>query len=796
MSLLKGFKANKAITTLLESDSMHSSECRDAVSTIKKIGPGAISKLIDALAEAPKESAVEQLLVELLNDKTLSLYADGLTDPDKNVVAGVMRVLASGKGYDANRLYELFDDPEIPKNVLVQVLLTKKASLKANTLLGMLDKVSKNVRQLIFRVLEEIATEDSLPHLLKYVNNDDPSVRLHIIRTMGRFSNPRAAEALLAALKDPHKMIRQSALEGLAQSKVDISPRHITPMLRDPDLTVQAKAIETLIQRHHPETVKYLIDILQDDSEYVRRAAVEVLNEVGDPAAIKDLLNAMKDKDWWVKVRAADALGSIGGPKVVEAVLTLIKDKDEFLRRSAIEILNAIKDERAFDYLVEALQDPDWWVRERAADALASMGDKRAIGPLIEVIKSHPESSGIAIQALIQLDDKSAIRPLLEQLHSAEPSAQKDILNALSTLADDSHQNSIEGAVTQLIQTTSNNDVREAAEATMQTMIASIQPNSSAGTSQPSISEGSNEMLLDLSDPAIATTPSHEVMLIDPEALSAGEILANRYRVIKKVGKGAFGVVLLVEDQMVNEEIILKFLNPHMASDDSVIKRFVHELRYARRITHENVIRIYDFLTFGRSNAISMEYFKSHSLSYEMHTNKSWNFKRAIKIFIEICKGLRVAHSVDVVHRDIKPANILIGDNDVVKVVDFGLAAAATQTDSRITKSGLLVGTPTYMAPEQIRAKKIDCRTDIYSMGVMMYELFTGAPPYKGEDHMATLFQHIEGKAVAAKEKNPKIPDALNSIIMKAMAKKPEDRYQKVEDMEKDLQALYDQGDQ
>ena len=795
MSLLKGFKANKAINVLLESSSVHTPECRDAVSTIKKIGPSAINKLIDNLAEAPRGSAVEELLVDLLNDKTLSIYIDGLTDPDKNVVAGIMRILATANGYDANRLYELFDDPEIPKNVLVQILLSKKKSLKANTLLGMLEKVSKNVRQLLFRVLEEIATEDSLPHLLKYINNDDPSVRLHIIRTMGRFSHPRAGEALVSALKDSHKLIRQSALEGLTHSKAEVSPRHITALLRDPDLTVQSKAIEALIQRRHPETIKYLIDILQDESEYVRRAAVEVLNEVGDTGAIKDLLTAMKDKDWWVKVRAADALGSIGGPKVVEAVLSLIKDKDEFLRRSAIEILNAIKDERAYDYLVEDLRDSDWWVRERAADALASLGDKRAIGPLIELIKSHPESCSVAVQAVIQLDDKNAIRPLLDQLQSADPSAQKDILNALGSLADDSHQSSIEGAVTQLIQTTKNEDVREAAEATMQTMIANIHPSQqSQHNEQPSISESNDEMMLDLSGNVKSNTTQHEVTLIDPEALTAGEILAGRYRIIKKVGKGAFGVVLLVEDQMVNEEIILKFLNPHMASDESVIKRFIHELRYARRITHENVIRIYDFITFGRSSAISMEYFKSHSLSYEMHSNKSWNLKRAIKIFIEICKGLRVAHSVDVVHRDIKPANILIGPNDVVKVVDFGLAAAASQTDSRITKSGLLVGTPTYMAPEQIRAKKIDSRTDIYSMGVMMYELFTDSPPYKGEDHMATLFQHIEGKAIPANEKNPKITAALNIIIMKAMAKKPEDRYQKVEDLEKDLQALFDSG--
>jgi serine/threonine-protein kinase len=187
-----------------------------------------------------------------------------------------------------------------------------------------------------------------------------------------------------------------------------------------------------------------------------------------------------------------------------------------------------------------------------------------------------------------------------------------------------------------------------------------------------------------------------------------------------------------------------------------------------------------------------MEYFHSHSLAYEIKNSLNKDFKRNTMILIDICKGLEVAHKLNVVHRDIKPANILVDENDIVKVVDFGLAAAASQGDaSRITKSGILVGTPTYMAPEQVRGRAIDTRTDIYSLGIVMYELYTGRPPYKEQDHMATLFKHVEGNAPPAKEKNPEISDELNRIIMRAIHVNPEERYQSVDELLNDLMEYY-----
>jgi HEAT repeat protein len=786
MSLLNSLKANKAISTLLESDDMHDPAVISAISKIKDIGHNAVPRLIDALLDSPGNKLLESLLISLLDNKSLPEFIDGLTDTNRALVSSIARILATSNTYDPNKLLHYVDDPEIPKNVLLQILIARKSKLSLRKVIGLLDKADKNKRALAFHLIHAVATPDIIPFLLQYIDDPDLNTRLQVLRTIAKFNTDAVRNVLIKSLSDSNKIIRQTALEGIAAQNISVPASVICPLLRDPDVSVQAKAIEALIRLKDPATVSNLIEILNDDSEYVRRAAVEVLNEVADPRAIKNLLSAMRDTDWWVRVRAADALGSIGGPRVVEAVLGLLQDKDEFLRRTAVEILNAVKDERAYFYLIQALADEDWWVRERAVDALGQLGDTRAIPELFNTMNNYPESAHIIVQSLVKLGDDSIVQQLLHKANEASGELRKELMLAISEFAkkeDLDQSTSLQDVKTRIM--SSGNIQDTSLESSKPTVL-----NQSLPTSVTGKKEENSAGILDLS----ASNANVEVaQVFDATKFTPGYIIANRYRVIKQIGKGAFGVVVLVEDMMVNDEIILKFLNAHMSSDENIIQRFIHELRYARKITHENIIRIYDFITFGRSYAISMEYFNSHSMAFEMKMNKNPNFKRMLQIFIDICKGVGYAHSRDVIHRDLKPANILINENDEVKIVDFGLAAAASSADSRITRTGILVGTPTYMAPEQVRARAIDQRTDIYSLGILMYEVFVGRAPYKGEDHLATLFQHVEGKAVPAHQANPKISEALDAIIMKAMSVNPEARYQTAEELMKAIENLLEQ---
>jgi len=270
---------------------------------------------------------------------------------------------------------------------------------------------------------------------------------------------------------------------------------------------------------------------------------------------------------------------------------------------------------------------------------------------------------------------------------------------------------------------------------------------------------------------------------LDIQTLKSGDIIEGRYKYIDRIGRGAFGTVLLMEDTVVDERLILKFLNPNVSNDEEVMKRFVHELRYSRKITHKNVIRIYDFLYIQGNYAISMEYFPSHTLGAEVVNEKPLELKRAVQFGMDICTGMTVAHQVGIVHRDLKPANVLINQQALLKIVDFGVAAAHREGDTQLTKTGYVIGSPKYMAPEQILGKKVDERADIYALGVIMYEMVTGVPPYSRGDHMSVMYQHVQGKARVPQEVNPALPPGLSDLVMKAMAVDKAKRFQSMDEL-------------
>ncbi len=783
--MLDRFKAKKAVETILFDTDESSPDVKEAAATLRSIGASAVPHLIDALQYNRNSATIENLLLALLEPRTESRYLKALSSEDTYILGGVARVLARSKRINPSHVMHLFKRPDVSKNAIVHILRAHPSGLDVQGLIDLIPDIETQYQRVFFKLIEDTARESVIPRLPALAADEDPEVRHLAARLLRKFDSPQSVQLLLGLLEDPHRTVRYAALEGLGHTRQEISAKSIVPLLRDPDMTVQNKAIETLARVKAPDTVMLLIDILQDPSEYIRRAAVEVLNEVGNEHAIKDLISALRDKDWWVKVRAADALGHIGGPKVMDAIFRLIKDEDEFLRRTAVEILNQTKDERAFQYLSEALNDSDWWVRERAADALAGIGDKRATPALVHMMNNHPEGAQVAIRALATLNDPAAIKPIVRQLSVKDDGVRKEALQALAQITDAAHSPLVQNAIAKAVRV-SHGEIKNLADEAIQMLVRQYgdQADQSGETAVMDETDGSNQTMIDL-----AGTPGTEGSTAGI-SLEPGTVVGDRYKLLKRIGEGAFGIVMLVEDIVVNEQIILKFLNPRVASDESVVRRFVHELRYARKITHENVIRIYDFLTFDGNYAISMEYFPSHSLGEEIRSGRSKNLSRSLHLLQSLLVGLDFAHRANVVHRDLKPANILIDNSDHLKIVDFGLAAAATSSDSRVTKSGILVGTPTYMAPEQARGQAIDQRTDIYSLGVMMYEMFTGKPPYTGSDSMAILFKHVEGNPKPPHELNPEIPAELEAIILKAMSVDRAARYQSVDELSGALHRL------
>ena len=796
MSFLSTMKAERLIADIKASGDPTSDGARKALIKLASMGSAAIDPIIEALSSSDKKEtlAYVDVLTGLIDAKSFPLITKGLSESNPRAVAGIAWALSGSKNYPPALLLDLLSQENVSKPAVLDVIAAHKSRFSVRELLTAAYSQEPNEKAALFRIVAEIADDSSVPDLLARIDSKDPVGRMHIINILSRFNQPAVSRAIQNQLKDPNKLIRQAALLALTRLDGPINVQQVCQLLRDPEIEVQNKAVDVVIKANDPETMRYLVDVLKDENEYARRAAVEVLNEIGTPKSIKHLLEAIKDDDWWVRSRAGDALGKIGGPKVVDAVLALIRDQDPDIRRSAIEILNQTKDERAVSHLIEATKDADWWVSERAVDALAEIGSKRAVPRLTEMLQTgQARSVPVVLRALAKLGDHKIIEPVLQTLSRPEKEIRVEAMNALAKVADERR---VEHIRLQLqAQQASNEDptVQQAAARALQeidnrhsTSVVAAGKKAAQFTAEPA-----KTLLMDnreLEQVVKSAEQQAQAQKLDIATLKPGDIIEGRYKFIEKIGKGAFGTVLLMEDTVVDERLILKFLNANVSQDEEMMKRFVHELRYSRKITHRNVIRIYDFLYVRGNYAISMEYFPSHTLGGEIVNEKPVPLKRAVRFAMDICTGMAVAHQVGIVHRDLKPANVLINEEGLLKIVDFGVAAAHREGDTQLTRTGYVIGSPKYMAPEQILGKKVDEKADIYSLGIIMYEMFTGVPPYHRGDHMSVMYQHVQGRAKAPAEVNPTLPPGLSEIIIKAMSVDKTKRQASMDDLRLSLE--------
>ncbi|MFB0564435.1 MAG: protein kinase [Candidatus Aminicenantaceae bacterium] len=288
--------------------------------------------------------------------------------------------------------------------------------------------------------------------------------------------------------------------------------------------------------------------------------------------------------------------------------------------------------------------------------------------------------------------------------------------------------------------------------------------------------------------PSSKEIPVTETLETPTEELSRGTTFAERYEIIEELGKGGMGKVYRVEDKKIKEEVALKLIKPEIASDKKTIERFSNELKMARKIAHRNVCKMYDLGEEKGTHYITMEYVPGENLKRMIKMMGQLSAAQVIFIAKQVCEGLAEAHRLGVVHRDLKSSNIIIDKEGNARIMNFGIARSLESKG--ITAAGVIIGTPEYMSPEQVEGKETDQRSDIYSLGVILYEMITGRLPFEGDTPLSIALKHKTEEPLEPRKFNAQIPENLSRVILRCMEKDREKRYQRVEELLSELSKI------
>jgi TolB-like protein/predicted Ser/Thr protein kinase len=269
--------------------------------------------------------------------------------------------------------------------------------------------------------------------------------------------------------------------------------------------------------------------------------------------------------------------------------------------------------------------------------------------------------------------------------------------------------------------------------------------------------------------------------------LQKGSTIAGKYRIIEELGRGGMGVVYKAEDTKLKRTVALKFLPPELTHIPDVKERFMREAQAAAALDHPNICTVYEFDEAEEKTFISMAYVEGQSLRKKLESGPL-ELDEALRIALQVAEGLKIAHKKGVVHRDIKSANIMVTEDNQAKIMDFGLARMAGGT--LITQEGTAMGTIAYMSPEQAQGEEVDHRTDIWSFGVVLYEMFTGQLPFKGEHDQAVVYSILNKKPKPLAELRSEIPVSIGQVVDKVLEKNPDKRYQQIDELLDDLKSI------
>jgi len=779
----------RTLKQFLDCDDLESTRGIALIEKLRESSADSLGLLLETIpgTAGMHRAMLTEICLDHVGGATEELFFKGLENDVTEIRTVAASILAQSSQINPTRLLKKLHEPDAPRVEIIGILESQAAQLKPEQIISNALKLERADAEHLLKLVYKSEQPLDLDVLhIEPASISSPSMKIMLLRYLGNVDQSRVAQLVVRFLNDKNKTVIIEALKSLKGLKANFDLALLLPPFELMTDVSRQLALEIIEARADADFVPKLAPLTCGKSDEIRETFVKLFSRHVTAGGLEKFFKLLDLQEWWGQEQALKALHKFGGDRLFAAAQGLSDHENDFVRDQAQRLAAKASDPGDVKQLWASALHENWQVRDNAIETIGKSGNRESIGILKKVIDRYPESATAVLQAVAELGLTKGLEIAFACLRMSEALVQREALETIGKLATERHASAVREKLMQMVpslQATVRDTAGEVVSSlTEQFKLEPLDVDEDAYFDTRLIKlDGSDDFDKATTQTQIPVAATSEQQYQNIENFKKGDEWLGRYRIDREIGRGAMGRVMLATDEMVGENLILKFMHPELTAEEDSRERFLREVRYSRKVSHPNVIRVHDMLSHEGLSAISMEFFESRGIDEYLKKGKFFEADKGLKILLQVANGMAAAHDQDVIHRDLKPSNILMDDKGLVKIVDFGIASATSKADSQLTQVGSIIGTPAYLSPERARGMEADHRSDIYALGVIAYAMFSGKLPYVGEP-MSLLFQHIEGKAKPVHEIRDTVNPRISLLVQKLMAVDVDDRLQTMEE--------------
>ena len=779
----------RTLKQFLDCDDLESTRGIALIEKLRESSADSLGLLLETIpgTAGMHRAMLTEICLDHVGGATEELFFKGLENDVTEIRTVAASILAQSSQINPTRLLKKLHEPDAPRVEIIGILESQAAQLKPEQIISNALKLERADAEHLLKLVYKSEQPLDLDVLhIEPASISSPSMKIMLLRYLGNVDQSRVAQLVVRFLNDKNKTVIIEALKSLKGLKANFDLALLLPPFELMTDVSRQLALEIIEVRADADFVPKLAPLTCGKSDEIRETFVKLFSQHVTAGGLEKFFKLLDLQEWWGQEQALKALHKFGGDRLFAAAQGLSDHENDFVRDQAQRLAAKASDPGDVKQLWASALHENWQVRDNAIETIGKSGNRESIGILKKVIDRYPESATAVLQAVAELGLTKGLEIAFACLRMSEALVQREALGTIGKLATERHASTVREKLMQMVpslQATVRDTAGEVVSSlTEQFKLEPLDVDEDAYFDTRLIKlDGSDDFDKATTQTQIPVVATSEQQYQNIENFKKGDEWLGRYRIDREIGRGAMGRVMLATDEMVGENLILKFMHPELTAEEDSRERFLREVRYSRKVSHPNVIRVHDMLSHEGLSAISMEFFESRGIDEYLKKGKFFEADKGLKILLQVANGMAAAHDQDVIHRDLKPSNILMDDKGLVKIVDFGIASATSKADSQLTQVGSIIGTPAYLSPERARGMEADHRSDIYALGVIAYAMFSGKLPYVGEP-MSLLFQHIEGKAKPVHEIRDTVNPRISLLVQKLMAVDVDDRLQTMEE--------------